>query len=114
MLAPALPGLPLMLSGTAAVVGHASHHPGDVDAQFDETLRNFDALLGCARIHAPALPDRFGPGSLLKAYVRREADPARVESRLVGVGGAEARALVLHADVCRRELLVEIDGFHAP
>jgi chorismate lyase/3-hydroxybenzoate synthase len=114
MLAPSLPGLPLMLSGTAAVVGHASHHPDDVDAQFEESLRNVDALLDRARVHAPALPDRFGAGSLLKAYVRREADLGRVASRLAEAGGGAAPSLVLHADVCRRELLVEIDGFHAP
>jgi chorismate lyase/3-hydroxybenzoate synthase len=109
--APDLP-LPLMLSGTAAVVGHASHHPDDVAAQLQESFRNFDALLGRARGLAPVLPERFGAGSLLKVYVRRAADLDPVEALLARLLDPAVPRLLLRAEVCRRELLVEIDGFH--
>lgn len=109
--APAL-AAPLMLSGTAAVVGHASHHPDDVAAQLDESFRNFDALLASARSQAPALPERFDADSLLKVYVRRDADAAQVAAGLDARLGPAVPRLLLRAEVCRRELLVEIDGFH--
>lgn len=114
LLAPALPGAPLMLSGTAAVVGHASCHPDDVAEQLQEAFRNFDALLACARSVDAGLPPRFGRGSLLKVYVPRAADLARVDAMLAAQLGPDVPRLVLQADVCRRELLIEIDGFHAP
>ncbi len=113
MLAAEGAALPLMLSGTAAVVGHASRHAGDLDAQLDETLANFAALLDEARRHAPALPAGFGPGSPLKAYVREAADLPRLAALLAARLPPGTPHLLLHGEVCRRELLVEIDGFHA-
>jgi chorismate lyase/3-hydroxybenzoate synthase len=110
----AAPGLalPLMLSGTAAVVGHASHHPDDVVAQLHESFRNFDALLARAREHEPALPEHFDRDSLLKVYVRHAPDAAQVAALLDAQLGPDVPRLLLQAEVCRRELLVEIDGFH--
>lgn len=95
----------LAISGTAAVVGHASAHLGDPAAQLDETLTNLEALLASA-----GMPAGFDTHSPLKAYVRHPADAARVHDllrqRLPGVP-----VLLLHGDVCRHELLVEIDGW---
>jgi chorismate lyase/3-hydroxybenzoate synthase len=100
--------MPLLISGTAAIVGHHSLHEGRIQDQVDETLANLQALVDAARVHAPGLPARLGPGSMLKAYVRHRADAAEVAARLP----ASVPHLLLHAQVCRRELLVEIDGLH--
>jgi chorismate lyase/3-hydroxybenzoate synthase len=95
----------LAISGTAAVVGHASAHQDDLDAQLVETLTNLEALLSNAGMAAG-----FNTHSPLKAYVRHATDAARVRdflrSRLPGVP-----VLLLHGDICRSELLVEIDGW---
>jgi chorismate lyase / 3-hydroxybenzoate synthase len=95
----------LAISGTAAVVGHASAHEGDLDAQLHETLTNLEALLASAD-----MPAGFDTHSPLKTYVRHTTDAARVREilhqRLPGVP-----VLLMHGDVCRRELLVEIDGW---
>jgi chorismate lyase/3-hydroxybenzoate synthase len=95
----------LAISGTAAVVGHASAHDDDLDAQLDETLINLETLLASAD-----MPAGFDTHSPLKAYVRHAVDAARVRDffrrRLPGVP-----VLLLHGDICRRELLVEIDGW---
>ena len=95
----------LAISGTAAVVGHASAHQDDLDAQLEETLTNLEALLASAGMAAG-----FDTQSPLKAYVRHPADAARVRDflrrRLPGVP-----VLLLHGDICRHELLVEIDGW---
>ncbi|MEO8778700.1 MAG: pteridine-dependent deoxygenase, partial [Rhodanobacter sp.] len=95
----------LAISGTAAVVGHASAHHDDLDAQLEETLVNLGALLASAR-----LPSGFDARSPLKVYVRQAGDVPHVrdflQRRLPDVP-----VLLLHGDICRRELLVEIDGW---
>jgi chorismate lyase/3-hydroxybenzoate synthase len=87
------------------VVGHASAHRDDLKAQLDETLTNLDALLASADMSAG-----FDTHSTLKAYVRHTADAPRVREffrqRLPSVP-----VLLLHGDICRSELLVEIDGW---
>ena len=112
MLPAAGAGLPLMLSGTAAVVGHRTQHVDDITEQLEETLRNLDALLAEAQRHASRIDTVFGPGSPLKVYVRRPDDVTCVERLLSERLPPDTPRLILHADICRRDLLVEIDGFH--
>lgn len=97
----------LHISGTAAVVGHQSRHCGDVAAQLDETFANLASLLASAG----DMPG-FGAGSVLKAYVRHAADLAPVAAALRQRLPDAAERLVLLGDICRAELLVEIDGIH--
>lgn len=113
MLPPPGSDMPLLLSGTASVVGHETRHPDCVQAQLDETFANFESLLGVAHRLRPALPAAFGPGTRLKAYVRDAGALARVAAALDARLGSEVPRIVLHADICRRDLRVEIDGFHA-
>jgi len=47
--------MPLLLSGTASVVGHATLHAGSIAAQVDETFANFDALIAAARARRRSL-----------------------------------------------------------
>lgn len=112
MLPPAGSEMPLMLSGTASVVGHASQHEGELLAQLDETFANFDALIESARHHRPDLPVAFGPGSRLKVYVSDAADLPAVAEAFDARYGDRLPRLLLHAAICRRELALEIDGVH--
>lgn len=98
----------LLISGTAAVVGHASRHDGDAGAQLGETLVNLDSLLREAGLPDPQL----GAGSLLKIYVRDPAYAASVDAFLRARIPALGTTLTLAGDICRRELLIEIDGEH--
>lgn len=95
----------LAISGTAAVVGHASAHEDDLEAQLEETLTNLESLLASAGMRSG-----FDTQSPLKAYVRQATDAAHVrdflQRRLPGVP-----VLLLHGDICRQELLVELDGW---
>src|SRR5690606_36131235 len=111
-LPPAGSDMPLLLSGTAAVVGHASMHDGELLAQLEETFTNFDALVGAARAHDPGLPARFGGGTRLKVYVRDRHDLPLVAEALERRFGDAVPRILLHAAICRRELAVEIDGVH--
>lgn len=104
--------LPLLLSGTASVVGHETLHGDCTLRQLQETFSNFDALIGAARQHRPALPARFGPGSRLKVYVHDAAEIPAVRAALATQLPAGVPYIVLNAEVCRPDLRVEIDGVH--
>ncbi|MDQ2703421.1 MAG: pteridine-dependent deoxygenase, partial [Pseudomonadota bacterium] len=112
MLPPTDSRMPLLLSGTASVVGHATLHAGALLAQLRETFANFDALLAAARDSQPALPPEFGPGTRLKVYVRDRDDMDAVAGALQERFGDRVPRIVLHAAICRRDLAVEIDGVH--
>jgi chorismate lyase / 3-hydroxybenzoate synthase len=100
----------LLVSGTASVVGHASVHDGSVSAQMDETVHNLERLLSEAadRLGRRALR-QAGDGSLLRAYVRHAEDWPLVRDRLMRVWPA-CRVAGFRGDICRRELLVEVEG----
>lgn len=100
-----LPGGGLAISGTAAVVGHASHHHGDVVAQVLEAVANLRVLLERAG------QAEFDASSPLKVYVRNPGDAAAVRAALARQLDPSVPRLLLQGDVCRRELLVEIDGW---
>ena len=120
-LLPPSAGMPLLVSGTAAVVGHASQHGDSLQQQFEEILANLRSLVDAARAMRPELPMREGPATRLKVYVR-DAD-ALPEVEAAGDAGEQLEALMrdrlpgvphllLHGHVCRQELAVEIDGVH--
>ncbi|HZX90820.1 MAG TPA: pteridine-dependent deoxygenase [Rudaea sp.] len=100
----------LYISGTAAIVGHVSHHHDDLPAQLDETLANFASLLEAAGVPARA---HFGSHSVLKVYLRNGEDAGAVGARLRERLPESTPVLLLNGDICRRELLIEIDGILA-
>ena len=101
-------GLALFVSGTASIVGHRSLHIGDAAAQIRETLTNIEALL--AEANRVARSGQFQLGALaFKVYVRRAADLPVIKAELAAALGA-ARIVYLQADICRQDLLVEIEA----
>jgi chorismate lyase / 3-hydroxybenzoate synthase len=99
----------LFISGTASIVGHETLHRGDVVAQTRETMTNIGALVYEANelIGSP----RYSVDALnLKAYVRQPADLDAIESTLAEILSPAASILYLQADVCREDLLVEIEA----
>jgi chorismate lyase/3-hydroxybenzoate synthase len=104
-----VPGPVHLISGTASIVGHASLHEQDLDAQLRETLINLDALLVQAQPEGQPRSASLDRNSLVKAYVRHRGDAAVVEQTLRERLGGTVPILVLAADICRSELLVEIE-----
>ncbi|HVS78200.1 MAG TPA: hypothetical protein VHE11_14775 [Steroidobacteraceae bacterium] len=99
----------LFISGTASIVGHRTMHTGDPAAQTRETLRNIEALLEEAG--RKALGDRLPLESLAyKVYVRDPRDLPVIRAELTRALGREASVLYLKADICRRDLAVEIEA----
>ena len=105
-----IPGPTLLISGTASIVGHASLHDGNLVAQIDETLANLDVLLRRAQAAGHLASSRLGPGGLLKVYLRPGIDPAPVTARLRERLGTDTPLIVVAAEICRRELLIEIEA----
>jgi hypothetical protein len=95
----------LWISGTASIVGEASMHAGDPQAQLAETLRNLEAVIDSANARGAA---RFAPSDFdWVAYLRDPAHLPLIEQRLAAWGGS---IVPVRADICRAELLVEIEG----
>jgi chorismate lyase / 3-hydroxybenzoate synthase len=128
--------LALFISGTASIVCHETRQPGDVVAQTEETLRNLDAVVAAANarvsanadgtnatplnaplnafVHAPA-GAAFDTARLdIVAYLRHADDAPRVRRVLEASQGPQPRTLAtavfLEADICRQDLLVEIEA----
>jgi chorismate lyase / 3-hydroxybenzoate synthase len=102
-------GTNLFVSGTASIVGYETMHHGDVGAQTRETIANIEALIGeanrvvgCARYSLESLK--------LKVYVRQPRDLHAIKGALADRLGTTAPIVYLQADVCREELLVEIEA----
>lgn len=100
-----LPDGSLAISGTAAVIGHASRHHDDVTAQADEAFANLGALLASANLPA------FDARSPLKVYVRNAGDVEAVQAALARHLDPAVPRVLLQGDICRSELLVELDGW---
>ena len=99
----------LFVSGTASIVGHATLHPADVVAQTRETMANIEAVLDEAN-HLASKPG-FDLASLhYKVYVRHPADLAQIRAELERIVGIASNAVYLQAEVCRQDLLLEIEA----
>ncbi len=102
-------GTNLFVSGTASIVGHETLHRGDVSAQTRETLANLGALLEEANRVVGAR--RYSlDGLKFKVYVRRPRDLEAIQEALSASLRPAAPILYLQADVCREELLMEIEA----
>jgi chorismate lyase/3-hydroxybenzoate synthase len=107
-------GAQLLVSGTASIVGHESLHIGDPERQLEETARNFEALVETAmRADADGARRTSVRLESLKVYLRNAGDYPRVMPGIRRLFAVESEPLVLRADICRRELLLEIEGTYA-
>lgn len=98
----------LLISGTASVVGHATTHPSNTLSQTDDMLVNLDKLLEVS-INGNAELGSVPPS--LRVYLRHPDDWSVVKAALVESGLSAGNLLPLGGDICRRDLMVELDGF---
>jgi chorismate lyase/3-hydroxybenzoate synthase len=98
----------LILSGTASIVGHETLHPGEPEKQLEETFRNIDALLQHEAVTEQSHHNaRF---TNVKVYVRHADDLPKIKSRVTEYFGDKSTILYLQGDICRSDLLLEIEG----
>ena len=98
------------ISGTAAIKGHLTVAPGALAAQLDCTLDNLRLISSAA-----GLGEDLGAGRALrrhfKVYVRHAEDLPAVQARLErSLLKPTDHVIYLQADICRAELIVEIEA----
>jgi len=99
----------LLVSGTASIIGHESVHTDDVAAQTRETIANINALI--TEANRLSRDPRYATDMLAyKVYVRNPQHLPTIAAELRAAIGQRVTVTYLHADVCRRELLVEIEA----
>ena len=100
------------VSGTASILDSESVHLEDVEKQTEQTIDNIEALIGAENFRRHGVE---GGGALLsnlariRVYVKRQKDYEKCRAVCERRFGAVPSIYVL-ADVCRPELLVEIEG----
>ncbi len=100
------------VSGTASITNSETQHPDDVVAQTHQTLDNIGALIGeenFVQHKMPGLGATLDDLALVRVYIKRQEDYLRTREvclqRLDDVP-----TIYAVADVCRPDLLVEIEG----
>jgi len=100
------------VSGTASIVSSETKHIGDPARQTEQTIDNIERLIAADNFAAHNLPGAgatLGDMAAVRVYVKRPEDYAKCkavcEKRLPDVPG-----VYVVADVCRPELLVELEG----
>ena len=98
----------LYISGTASIHGHQSLHPENFNGQIDVTCDNITTLL--EHITNQHQLEAKPTLELIKVYLRNPQDLSKAEAAIKQHFGPNMPALFLQGDICRQELLVEIDG----
>ncbi len=100
----------LFISGTASVVGHESRHMGLPEPQTLETVDNLRALIAHADELSGATHSHQSSRGRYKVYVRQPDHLEAIQQALSIPLFASSQIVYLQGDLCRRELLVEIEG----
>ena len=114
-------GPTLLVGGTASIVGEDSQHVRDARQQALETFENLAELVAAARRQvtgatppaADAPRAAFDAFTDLRVYIVRDGDAPLLREMVTERFGRTARLEFAQADLCRRELLIEIEGVAA-
>lgn len=107
-------GAHLYVSGTASIVGHASRHLDDPAMQLAEVANNIRALVQSALDHhynGQQVDDCRALG--LKLYLRDRRHFEALQPLIPQLLGATTPVICLEGDICRRDLLLEVEGIYA-
>ena len=97
------------ISGTASIRGHSTVNAGNLAAQLDCTLENLAAIGNRASIGGDLAAGRCARRNV-KVYLRRDSTLSAVRARLHGgFLHPDDHVSFLRADLCRRDLDVEIE-----
>lgn len=100
----------LFIAGTASVVGHTSRHIGLPYEQARETIQNLRTLFSHVREIGGAEWLVGQPRSMYKVYLRNPDLLPEVSRALEGSPLADQPVLFLQGELCRKDLLVEMEA----
>jgi chorismatase len=100
------------VSGTASIIGHRTAHPNDLRRQCAETFENIAQLISGPNLANYGIDRGYQLTDLtnLKVYVRHMADLDAVRKLCVDAFSPQAELAFFNVDICRSDLLVEIEG----
>ncbi|MCX7985621.1 MAG: PTS cellobiose transporter subunit IIC [Bacteroidales bacterium] len=102
----------LFVSGTAAIKGELSASQYDAAMQTLMTLQNIDNLTNRNNLIKHGIPSDMKTKLLiLRVYIKNSSDYENVH-KIVNEYAGNIPVLYLQADICRSELLVEIEGVY--
>ena len=104
----------LYISGTASIVGHETRHHHDSLAQLEETLNNLRIVIEQAHQKNGLGCNSLKDLNLVRLYVRNPGDSEVLRAYLAQQLGEKTQIQVLHGDICRSDLLLEIEAMYAP
>lgn len=100
------------VSGTASIIGHETLHVNDVCAQLNEAINNVETLVAHANDQYQASLNAQDDLLYMKVYIRNRNDVEAIKQVLAArLSTIIPRALLL-GDMCREDLLVEIEAFY--
>ena len=99
-----------LISGTASVVGHQTHHENQVANQLSESLRNVQSLLDEGHRLMGDSHANLDDQGMFKVYIRNPKDLDLIRDTMDAEAPAEIPRIYLEGDICRENLLTEIDG----
>lgn len=101
----------ILVSGTASIEGEITTEKDSVERQTHSTIRNIESLISRENLCSqyPSLIFSATRFVYLRAYVKYRADIPLVE-RIVKQKFGEVPVIVVQAEICRCDLLVEIEA----
>jgi chorismate lyase/3-hydroxybenzoate synthase len=110
----------VLVGGTASIQGEESVHTASLALQLDETLTNLASVVSAAHAKAAGAngngwaggdPTRWlGSYRELRVYYPHTEDALTIEQTVRAAFSPACRVEMVRADLCRAELLVEIEG----
>jgi chorismatase len=106
----------LYVSGTSSIVGHRTVHQGDIVAQCRAALSNIERVVGRENLVRHGLDAGFALDDLhgVTVYVRHAQDVPAVREVCQAAFAPHAEVRYVVADLCRSDLLVEIEAVAGP
>ena len=100
----------LFISGTASITGHSTRYDGDIARQTEVCLANIENLIDTATYEHQFANLSLKDFSLIKVYIKDPGDIDSVRAHMQQMVGSKAAVYYLQGDMCRRDLLVEIEA----
>ena len=101
-----------LISGTASIVNSNTMHVGDISGQTEQTIDNIESLISSENFARHGLSG-MGAGlsdlAMVRVYMKRPEDFKEARAVCVRRLG-DVPAVYAVADICRPELLIEIEG----
>jgi chorismate lyase/3-hydroxybenzoate synthase len=104
-------GYKILISGTSSIVGHESRHDENPERQILETMQNLEDLVRHAKdLTQSSISNAQLFDCYMRVYIRSQEQALDIRRALSAQLTNDHCIIFLRGDICRRELLVEIEA----